>query len=117
MVTPAGPLHTPVPTEVPAVIVAVVTLQNDWSEPALDTEGASTVILTVEETEEHTPLVTVQVNTFGPTTKPLTVVFGELAFPKDVPAGPDQTPALTVVFAFNVPVVVLHTSWSEPALD
>ena len=74
-------------------------------------------MVVVEDTEAQTPLVTCQVKVLAPTDNPVTPVLGELGLVIVTPGGPVHTPALTVVLAFNVPVVVLHTVCEEPASD
>lgn len=71
----------------------------------------------MDVTEEQTPFVTVHVKVFAPTANPVTPVFGELGEVIVTPAGPVQTPALTVVLAFKLAVVALHNVCDEPALD
>ena len=61
--------------------------------------------------------MTVHINILAPRVNPVTPVLGELGEVIVTPAGPVQTPALTVVLALKVAVVALHNVCDEPAFD
>ena len=63
MLAPDEVVHAPTPTVVVAFKLAVVTLHKFCVVPALDCEGALTLIVTVEDAAAQVPLVTVQVKT------------------------------------------------------
>jgi hypothetical protein len=79
------------------------------------------VIVTLLILGGHTPLVIVQLKTYTPGTRPVTVVFGEFGFVIVDPEGPLTYAHIPVpdigAFPASVTVVAAHNVWAGPATD
>ena len=115
-------LHAPVPvTAALPANVKLPLLHCSWSTPAAATVGKARLVSTTSSKLEHDPFPIVQRSvTLNPAVSPVTVVVAELLLVINAPLEAPCTVHVPVptpgVFPPRVNVLVLHCSWSDPAL-